>query len=62
MTFTTLLAEIKATYPKEPHEFHVIATRYYLGAETRETLELLGPDARRPYLTVAQIQEIINNR
>ena len=62
MTFTTLLTQIKATYPQEPHKFHVIATRYYLGAETRETLKLLGPEARRPYLTAEQIQEIINNR
>lgn len=54
MTFTKLLAEITATYQKESRRFHVLATRYYLGKETRDSLT--------PYLNYQQINAIINNR
>lgn len=63
LTFTQLLHEIEATYPEQPRKFHVIATRYYLGAETHESLKALGPDGfYRPYLTTKQINAIKANR
>lgn len=70
MTFTALLREIKATYPEQPNAFHVLATRFYLGAETVETLRLQAADARPVTshysmgrtLTNKQVAAIINNR
>lgn len=63
LTFTQLLKEIAATYPEQPRKFHVIATRYYLGAETRETLQMLSPkNPIRTVLTCKQINTIVNNR
>ena len=70
MRFTELLREIKATYPEQPRAFHVLATRYYLGAETNESLRLQAADERPVYkyhtmdrtLTNRQVSEIIANR
>ena len=70
MTFTTLLREIQATYREQPRKFHVLATRYYLGAETRDTLELLARDrhisgsyhSMNATLTPEQVAEIVANR
>lgn len=71
VTFTTLLAEIAATYPEQPRKFHVLATRYYLGAEgnaatfrARMTTPIpVGRDFHlRPYLTTKQTSTIIENR
>ena len=38
MRFTELLREITATYREQPRAFHVLATRFYLGAETVQSL------------------------
>ena len=70
LTFSQLLKEIAATYREQPRKFHVLATRYYLGAETRETLKLQAADSRPVSgsyemgrtLTNRQVAEIINNR
>lgn len=72
MTFTTLLAEIRATYPEQGRRFHVLATRYYLGAEgnaatfrarTTTPIDVDGRGFRlRPYLTTKQTSAIIENR
>ncbi len=53
MTFTQLLAQIIATYREQPRRFHVLATRYYRGRETRATLAA--------YLNREQVDEIVNN-
>jgi len=55
MTFSQLLNEIADTYRDESRAFHVLATRYYIGAESRESLKR-GP------LTSAQVAAIIKNR
>ena len=70
MRFTELLAEIAAVYPDQPRKFHVLATRFYIGAETVETLKLQAADQRPTYryhtlgrtLTNKQVSEIIANR
>ena len=71
MTFTELLAEITATYPEQPRRFHVLATRYYIGAEGgaavfRARMTSDQPIARGyegpPYLTTKQTNAIIENR
>jgi hypothetical protein len=71
MTFSTLLAEIRATYPEQPRKFHVLATRFYLGAEGnaatfRARMVTPIPIVRgydlRPYLTTKQTSAIIDNR
>lgn len=54
MTFSELLAAITATYLEQSRRYHVLATRYYRGKETRDTL------AR--YLTPRQVDAIIANR
>lgn len=65
LTFTQLLPEIEATYREQNRAFHVLATRYYLGAETRETLELQARHVHNyshPMLTQKQVDEIVMNR
>lgn len=70
LTFTVLLREIQATYPEQPRAFHVLATRFYLGAETVETLRLQAADSRPVAryttmgrtLTNKQVAEILTNR
>ena len=64
LTFTQLLAQIKATYRTETNAFHVLATRYYLGAETNETLRNQASDMLHSHklLTHAEVDEIIANR
>jgi len=54
MTFTTLLNEIRQTYYTEPRRFHVLATRYYLGVETKESLSR--------YLSDEAVTAIVQNR
>jgi len=60
MKFTELLPQIQATYPEQPRSFHVLATRFYLGAETVETLQ--SEVMARRYLTLRQFQAIVRNR
>ncbi len=70
MRFTELLPEIAATYPEQPRQFHVLATRFYIGAETVESLRLQAADSRPVHkhhalgrtLTNRQVAEIIANR
>ena len=69
LTFTILLREIKATYQTERHTFHVMATRYYLGAETRASLwassrpGISSPGRTLPpVLTPTEVEIIIRNR
>jgi hypothetical protein len=64
MKFTQLLPHIQATYPEQPRKFHVLATRYYIGAETTETLRMMSTTGewRRRVLTEKQVDEIIRNR
>lgn len=69
MRFTELLPEIQAAYPERDRRFHVIATRFYLGAESLETLRSLAlwqPTYRSqmmlPILTDEEVETIINNR
>lgn len=38
MRFTELLPHIQDTYPGRTRRFHIIATRYYVGAESLEDL------------------------
>ena len=69
MTYTQLLAEINATWPEQPRHVRVLATRYYLGAESRADLERLTkpmPCNRDfclpPVLTRAQVDNIVSSR
>jgi hypothetical protein len=69
MTFTQLLAELDATWREQPRHVRVLATRYYLGAETREDLERLThpmPCHRDfcldPVLTRQQVDFIVASR
>lgn len=78
LTFSSLVRELAAVYREQPRAFHVIAARFYLGAETIEELRKRserhiaitdGPKTGysgnayiRPELTEAQVQAIINNR
>jgi len=69
MTFTQLLCAIQSTYPEQPRSFHVIATRYYLGAETLESLRSLATArpvnnnySLPPLLSEQAVQSIIDNR
>lgn len=58
MTFLELLKQIQATYPEQPRAFHVMATRFYLGSESIESLQqLIGG-----VLTEEQVETIIRNR
>ena len=69
MKFTELLREIQSAYPEQPRVFHVIATRYYLGAESLETLKacalrrpVSGDFSLPPLLSAQAVQAIIDNR
>jgi hypothetical protein len=69
MKFTELLKEIAATYPEQPRSFHVLATRFYIGAETLESLKSMAEPLPAtnyfqipPILSHAQVQAIIDNR
>lgn len=72
MKFTELLPEIQATYPEQSRRFHVLATRYYLGAESVESLRALtkyqllesaiGDFEFKPLLSEEAAQAIIDNR
>jgi hypothetical protein len=61
MKFTQLVQVLQSTYPEQPRRFHVLAARYYLGADTRDDLDRLTEGRRAP-LTVAQVNEIVTNR
>ena len=73
MKFTELLPEIQATHPEWPRRVQVIATRYYIGAETiddlnersewrtRETPQHSN-SFRWPTLTEAEAKDIIRWR
>jgi len=54
MKFTTLRNELRQTYREQPPRFHVLAARYYLGLETRQTLSR--------YLSDEAVDAIVQNR
>jgi len=70
MRFTDLLPHIVATYPEQNRAFHVLATRFYVGADRIEDLRYQAA-ARRPVtsrfdllptLSPEQVETIIRNR
>jgi hypothetical protein len=69
LTFTALKAQLDATWREQPHKVRVAATRYYLGAETLESLRALarpkhcsGDYMLPPVLTESQVEHIIQLR
>lgn len=71
VTFTQLLSVIADTNPDKDRKYHVLAARYYLGAEGnattfRRTVTEPQPVHRAyvadPYLTVEDADEIIRMR
>lgn len=69
LTFTEILAELDAIWREQPRHVRVLATRYYLGAETRADLERLTmpmPCNRDfcldPVLTSREVEMIISSR
>ncbi len=61
MRFLELLPSIQAGYPEQPRAFHVLATRYYIGADTLNDLKRQAV-GRHASLTDKQVAEIIRNR
>lgn len=41
MRYTEMLSALNATWREQPKRVRAIAARYYIGAETAETLQLL---------------------
>lgn len=69
MKFTELLAHISSVYKDRSRKFQVLATRFYLGAETQEDLErqakpipIHGDYMANPIITYGEVMEIIRNR
>lgn len=67
--FTELVKQLESEYPEQDRRFHVLAARYLLGADTKETLERLsrwqdgdyysGNEYHRCLLTPDQLKAIL---
>ena len=69
LTFTTLLREIRATYPERTRRFHVLAVRYWLDVDSHADLRAHAEPAESgrdfflpPLLAAEEIETIITNR
>lgn len=64
--FLQMLNRLRADWPEQRRAVHVLAARYYIGADTREDLErqgrpLVGWSGKSP-LTSAEVSAIIEAR
>lgn len=69
LTFTQLLAELTEAWPGTPRHLLVLATRFYLGADTKADLERMArpmPCTRNfdldPVLTDREVEMIVTSR
>ena len=69
MKFSELLTEIRATYRDHSPAFHVLATRYYIGADSLADLRrhanpsIITTNCElAPAITQAEVDMIITNR
>lgn len=69
LTYTEMLSQLNQTWREQPHAVRAIAARYYIGAESIESLRALAQERPchkhatvRPTITERQVEFIINMR
>lgn len=69
MTYTQILSALNATWREQPKKVRAIAARYYIGAETIESLKSLAMPQHcveghtlSPILTEDQVRHIVMMR